>query len=99
MGSRRQALTPTQSYLCKLVETLHVTLQALHVLLTCKAPVTIHDERHMFWHGSSLAGIMQIRGWVETPGHFNGQYRFELLVDLQKSNTSNKSSLTPQIWL
>lgn len=63
MGSRREALTLTQSYLCKLVETLHVTLQALHVLLACKAPVTVHDERHMFWHGSSLAGIMQIRGW------------------------------------
>lgn len=46
----------------------------------------------------SQAGIMQIRGWVETSGHFNAQYRFELLVDLQKSNTLNKSGSRKRLW-
>ena len=57
---RQQALNPRQTHLCQLVKALHVPFQTLQVFLTCKATVTIHDEGHVFRHGSSLGDIMQI---------------------------------------
>lgn len=43
-----------QTHLCQLVEALHVSFLPFHVFLTCKTSITIHDEGHMFRHGSCL---------------------------------------------
>lgn len=50
---------PMQPHLCQLVEALHMPFLPLDVVLQCKAAVTVHDERHMFGHGSSLGDTIQ----------------------------------------
>lgn len=57
---------PKQSHLCQLVESLHVPFQTFHVFLTGKAPITVHDEGHMFWHRSSLKDTIETRGITYT---------------------------------
>lgn len=87
---RQQALNPRQSHLCQLVKALHVPFQALHVFLTCKATVTIHDEGHVFRHGSSLGDIMQISrvrgelGYTDKKIMFITQYRAESISTIDR---------------
>lgn len=69
---RSQGLITTQPHLCQLVEALHVPFLALHVFLTRKATVTVHDEGHVFGHGSSLGDTIADQG-VRTLGFKNKQ--------------------------